>query len=114
MMRQTIAKRLHAAKNDAPHFYLNRSCNMAEVIAWRARLNKDESKAKVSVNDIVMMATARALREHPECNASWQGESIREFADVHMADGRIAAAGTFEEVRAQVPDFDRQAVLMGL
>ena len=33
---------------------------------------------------------------------------------VYMADGRIIAAGTFEEVRSQVPDFDRQAVLMGL
>jgi ABC-type multidrug transport system fused ATPase/permease subunit len=33
---------------------------------------------------------------------------------VYMADGRIVAAGTFEEVRTQVPDFDRQAVLMGL
>jgi ABC-type multidrug transport system fused ATPase/permease subunit len=33
---------------------------------------------------------------------------------VYMADGRIVAAGTFEEVRSQVPDFDRQAVLMGL
>jgi ABC-type multidrug transport system fused ATPase/permease subunit len=33
---------------------------------------------------------------------------------VYMAEGRIVAAGTFEEVRSQVPDFDRQAVLMGL
>ena len=33
---------------------------------------------------------------------------------VYMAEGRIVAAGTFEEVRTQVPDFDRQAALMGL
>jgi ABC-type multidrug transport system fused ATPase/permease subunit len=33
---------------------------------------------------------------------------------VYMADGRIIATGTFDEVRTQVPDFDRQAVLMGL
>jgi ABC-type multidrug transport system fused ATPase/permease subunit len=33
---------------------------------------------------------------------------------VYMADGRIIASGTFDEVRNQVPDFDRQAVLMGL
>ncbi len=33
---------------------------------------------------------------------------------VYMADGRIVAVGTFEEVRSQVPDFERQAVLMGL
>ena len=33
---------------------------------------------------------------------------------IYMADGRIVASGTFEEVRTQVPDFDRQASLMGL
>jgi len=33
---------------------------------------------------------------------------------VYMADGKIIASGTFEEVRSQVADFDRQAVLMGL
>ncbi len=33
---------------------------------------------------------------------------------IYMADGRIIASGTFDDVRKQVPDFDRQAVLMGL
>ncbi len=33
---------------------------------------------------------------------------------VYMTDGRIIASGTFDEVRTQVPDFDHQAVLMGL
>ena len=33
---------------------------------------------------------------------------------IYMAEGRIVASGTFEEVRNQVPDFDRQASLMGL
>jgi ABC-type bacteriocin/lantibiotic exporter with double-glycine peptidase domain len=37
-------------------------------------------------------------------------------ADVllYMQDGLIVATGTFDEVRAQVPDFDRQAALLGL
>jgi ABC-type multidrug transport system fused ATPase/permease subunit len=33
---------------------------------------------------------------------------------VYMSNGRILASGTFNEVRTQVPDFDHQAVLMGL
>lgn len=33
---------------------------------------------------------------------------------VYVADGRVVAQGSFEEVRAQVPDFDNQASLMGL
>ncbi len=35
MMRKTIAKRLHAAKNDAPHFYLTVSANMEKILTWR-------------------------------------------------------------------------------
>jgi ABC-type multidrug transport system fused ATPase/permease subunit len=33
---------------------------------------------------------------------------------VYLADGKVTAVGTFEEVRASVPDFDKQAKLMGL
>jgi ABC-type multidrug transport system fused ATPase/permease subunit len=33
---------------------------------------------------------------------------------LYLEDGRIIARGTFEEVRAQVEDFDRQAALLGL
>jgi ABC-type bacteriocin/lantibiotic exporter with double-glycine peptidase domain len=37
-------------------------------------------------------------------------------ADVvyYLADGNLVASGTFEEVRAAVPNFDGQAKLMGL
>jgi len=87
MMRKTIAKRLLAGKNDAPHFYLTVSADMTRMNEWRARLNKDSEKTgvKVSVNDLVIMAVARALRKHPEINSSWQGESIIEFGNVHVA-----------------------------
>jgi len=33
---------------------------------------------------------------------------------IYLANGRITGSGTFSEVRAQVPDFDRQAELLGL
>jgi pyruvate dehydrogenase E2 component (dihydrolipoamide acetyltransferase) len=87
MMRKTIAKRLLAGKNEAPHFYLTVSADMTRMNEWRARLNKDSEKTgvKVSVNDLVIMAVARALRKHPEINSSWQGESIIEFGNVHVA-----------------------------
>jgi pyruvate dehydrogenase E2 component (dihydrolipoamide acetyltransferase) len=92
MMRSTIAKRLLSAKNDAPHFYLKRTVNMERVDAWRAKLNKEAESFKgepaiprVSVNDIIMLACAKALRKHPQVNSSWEGEQIREFAAVHVA-----------------------------
>lgn len=87
MMRKTIAKRLLAGKNEAPHFYLTVSADMTRMNDWRSRLNKDSEKTgvKVSVNDLVIMAVSRALRKHPEINSSWQGESIVEFSNVHVA-----------------------------
>ena len=91
MMRKTIAKRLHAAKNDAPHFYLNRSVNMTKLLAWRKRLNDevasyrgDNPPPKVSVNDLIVLASAKALMKHPYVNASWQGDSIRQHGAAHV------------------------------
>ncbi len=94
MMRKTIAKRLSAAKNDAPHFYLTTSANLDGLFDWRARLNSkaSESAAKVSVNDLAILATARALREHPLCNASWDVDSI-----IHHGSVNIAMAVALEE-----------------
>lgn len=87
MMRKTIAKRLLAAKNDAPHFYLTVSVDMTKANAWRQRLNEGlgEKDVKVSVNDLIVLGVSRALRKHPEVNASWEGEQIRQWAGVHVA-----------------------------
>lgn len=87
MMRKTIAKRLLAGKNEAPHFYLTVSADMTRMNEWRSRLNKDAEKSgvKVSVNDLVILAVAKALAKHPEINASWQGDSIIEYGNVHVA-----------------------------
>ena len=86
LMRKTIAKRLLAGKNDAPHFYLTRSVNMGNMMQWRQMLNDaaGEKGTKVSVNDLVIFATSRALRHHPGIYASWQGDNIVQFGAVHM------------------------------
>ena len=94
MMRKTIAKRLLAGKNEAPHFYLTRSVNMTKLIQWRKSLNDDAASHKgdnppprVSVNDLIVQACGRALMKHPDVNASWQGDVIRRFgsADISVA-----------------------------
>lgn len=89
MMRKTIAKRLLAGKNEAPHFYLTVSANMSEMQKWRTRTNEAATEgsgiSKVSMNDLIMFAVARALRRHPAVNSSWQGETIIEYGNVHVA-----------------------------
>lgn len=88
MMRKTIAKRLVTAKNEAPHFYLTISADVTRLGEWRARVNADAEKSganKVSMNDLVILATSRALVRHPMVNASWQGETILQHHAAHIS-----------------------------
>jgi pyruvate dehydrogenase E2 component (dihydrolipoamide acetyltransferase) len=84
-MRKRIAARLTEAKRDIPHFYLMRDLDAAALLAYRQRLNDLlGDRGKVSVNDLVIKAVALALRRMPECNASWEGDAIRQFHRVHI------------------------------
>jgi len=75
-MRKTIARRLAESKFTAPHFYLTMSIDMDACVAARAKLN-EVSKVKISFNDLVLKATAVALKQHPKVNSSWLGDKIR-------------------------------------
>jgi len=84
-MRKRIAARLTEAKRDVPHFYLQRTIDAEPLLAFRERLNALlGDRGKVSVNDLVVKAVALALRRVPECNASWEGDAIRRFKNIHI------------------------------
>lgn len=88
MMRKTIAKRLLQGKNEAPHFYLKQSASMEQMLEWREKLNKDREAKKlsrISINDMMILAVSRALRDHPGVNASWQGDFIVEYGQINVA-----------------------------
>ena len=75
-MRKVIAKRLSESLFTAPHFYLTMSINMDAAVAARAKIN-EVAPVKISFNDMVLKATALALRQHPKVNSSWLGDKIR-------------------------------------
>jgi pyruvate dehydrogenase E2 component (dihydrolipoamide acetyltransferase) len=87
-MRKIIAKRLLESKLTVPHFYLSIECMMDSVLEARAQLNvsfgEDKSK-KLSVNDFVIMASSKALKDVPEANASWSEEAIRLYNNVDIS-----------------------------
>lgn len=82
-MRKTIAKRLSESKFTAPHFYITMEINMDKAIEARKSLN-DMSPVKISFNDMVIKATAAALRLHPDVNVSWMGDVIKKHHHIHI------------------------------
>ncbi|KAF8476762.1 2-oxoacid dehydrogenases acyltransferase-domain-containing protein [Kalaharituber pfeilii] len=72
MMRRTIASRLAASKNTAPHYYVQSTLNVSKLLKLRAALNAaGEGKYKLSVNDFIIKAAAHALLKVPQVNSSW-------------------------------------------
>ncbi len=82
-MRKTIARRLGESLFTAPHFYLTMEINMDNAMVARTRLN-EISPVKLSFNDLVIKATAMALKLHPKINSSWLGDKIRYNNHVHI------------------------------
>lgn len=73
-MRKTIAKRLSESKFTAPHYYLTIEINMDQAIVSREAINA-LPETKVSYNDMVIKASAMALKKHPKVNSQWKEEA---------------------------------------
>ena len=119
-MRKTIASRLAESKFSAPHFYLNVSIDMSNAMQARKAIN-DQGLYRVSFNDMVVKATAMALKKHPAVNSSWLGDRIRYNEHVHIGvavaveDGllvpvvRHADGKSFAGIGEEVRDFAQKA-----
>jgi pyruvate dehydrogenase E2 component (dihydrolipoamide acetyltransferase) len=83
-MRATIAKRMPLSKAPVPHFYVTSEIAMDRAWALREELNALDGQPKISVNDFVIRACARALLDHPGVNASFQGDAIRVYHRAHI------------------------------
>ncbi len=82
-MRKAIAKRLSESKFTAPHFYVTMEIRMDNAMAARKSMN-EVSPVKISFNDIVVKATAAALRQHPDINVTWADDKIVRHDHIHM------------------------------
>ncbi|PCC68030.1 pyruvate dehydrogenase E2 component (dihydrolipoamide acetyltransferase) [Nannocystis exedens] len=83
-MRKTIAKRMGQAKREIPHIYLTMPIVMDRAVALRAEFNLSVDGTKASLNDLVILAAARALRKHPRVNAYYTDNGIVERGDIHV------------------------------
>lgn len=119
-MRKTIAKRLAASKFNAPHYYLSVEFDMENAMAFRQQYNSVPD-TKISFNDIVVKATAKALKQHPQVNSRWHDDKIVKNHHVHMGvavaveDGLVVPVVKFADelslpqIGAQVKDYASRA-----
>ena len=86
-VRKVIARRMLESKQTVPHFYLTVEFEIDALLAARQAINDVARKrdAKVSVNDMLIKACAKALRDHPECNASWTEEEMIQYGAVDIS-----------------------------
>jgi pyruvate dehydrogenase E2 component (dihydrolipoamide acetyltransferase) len=86
-VRKVIARRMLESKQTVPHFYLTVEFEIDALLKARQAINDVARKlnAKVSVNDMVIKACAKALRDHPECNASWTEDEMIQYGAVDIS-----------------------------
>jgi pyruvate dehydrogenase E2 component (dihydrolipoyllysine-residue acetyltransferase) len=106
-MRKTIAKRLSESKFGAPHYYVTVEIDMDAAVDLRDQIQRLE-EGKVSFNDLVVKACARALTRFPMVNASWGGDKIATHADVNIG---IAVAIPDGLITPVVRNADRKSIL---
>jgi pyruvate dehydrogenase E2 component (dihydrolipoamide acetyltransferase) len=86
-IRKVIARRMLESKQTVPHFYLTVDLEIDALLAARQAINVVAEKrgSKVSVNDMMIKACAKALRDHPECNASWTEDEMIQYGAVDIS-----------------------------
>lgn len=83
-MRRSIAARLTESKQTAPHFYVRATCKADALLLLRQQIN-ETSTVKVSVNDLLIKAVARAHVMVPEMNVIWTADALRRFTSVDIS-----------------------------
>lgn len=107
-VRQVIAKRLLESKQTVPHFYLSLDCELDALLALRKEVNADAEDYKVSVNDFIIRATAKALKDVPAANASWTGDGILQYTDVDVS---VAVASENGLITPIVKQADQKTII---
>ena len=84
-MRRAIARRMAESKANAPHFYVTVEVNMDEALKIRNQLSELAPDAeKISVNDLIVAAAARALKRFPNLNASYRDGSLLKRSRINI------------------------------
>jgi pyruvate dehydrogenase E2 component (dihydrolipoamide acetyltransferase) len=89
-MRKVIARRLTEAKSTIPHFYVSMDVEIDALIKLMGDLNAKSPKDApdsylITINDMVIKASAATLRRVPTVNASWTDDGMVLFDDIDIS-----------------------------
>ncbi len=84
-MRRVTAERMTMSKQTVPHFYLELSCSVEHLVAFRKRANAVSGALPITVNDLLVRASGLALAKVPQANSAWTGDAVRVFETVDVA-----------------------------
>jgi pyruvate dehydrogenase E2 component (dihydrolipoamide acetyltransferase) len=85
-MLRAVARRMSESKSQVPHFYLQCEIDMGKALALREDLNAELADAgvKLTVNDLIVRASALALRDHPQFHRSWIDGKLHQHGAAHV------------------------------
>ena len=108
-IRRTTGRRMFESKQTIPHFYVSSEIDMGGAVAVREQINSliEDDAGKISFNDMVVKATALALREFPNLNSSYENDQIVEHPNIDM---NIAVAIEGGLIAPFVADADQKSL----
>ncbi|MEM6493134.1 MAG: 2-oxo acid dehydrogenase subunit E2, partial [Pseudomonadota bacterium] len=113
-VRKVIARRLTESKQTVPHYYLTMDIRLDALLDLRKELNAalEPDGVKLSVNDLLIKALARALIRVPACNVSYHGDTMRRYSRADISVAVAAPTGLITPVITEA-DTKSLAVISG-
>lgn len=84
LMRRSVGQKMTQSKQTAPHFYISMDIDMTRVTKLRAQAKDSGENHVPSINDFVLHACARALKEFPSLNSTYTDQGIITHADINI------------------------------
>ena len=83
-MRRIVGERMTKSKQTAPHFYLSMDADMSEISRRRNAIKEKAESLVPSINDFILVACARALRDFPSLNAAFTDHGVEIYSDINI------------------------------
>ena len=112
-IRKVIAQRLVESKQNIPHFYLSVDCEIDSLKGMLKELNTNapvsvnsitgskEATYKLTINDFLVKAVAKAMEQVPQVNSSWSDSAMLHHDDIDISIAVSTDAGLITPIVCQ-------------